>query len=169
MWLHAGAVVWRSLPGALIVDFSRQPAQLVFLSTRNAVDYHGAPVRFGRPSRCWLSFAAAKSFINQNCSADDPAFINRLVLIETVWVLESVYEYSREQIAAAIETLLRMVRVLTEDADLVRVAVVAYRHGADCADALIAGVNSAKGCSRTATFDRSAAKKMPHLVALELR
>jgi predicted nucleic-acid-binding protein len=113
--------------------------------------------------------AAAKSFINQNCSAGDPAFINRLVLIETVWVLESVYEYSRDQIAAAVETLLRMVRVLTEDADLVHAAVATYRRGADFADALIAGINAANGCSRTVTFDRNAAKLVPHFVTLELR
>ena len=112
---------------------------------------------------------AAKSFINQNCSAEDPAFINRVVLIETVWVLESVYEYSREQIAAAIDTLLRMVRVLTEDADLVRAALATYRRGADFADALIAGVNTENGCSRTATFDRTAAKKVPHFVMLDVR
>ncbi len=93
--------------------------------------------------------APATLFINQKCSANDPAFINRLVLIETVWVLEFVYHYSREQIAAAADALLRMVRVLTEDADLVRVAVAAYRRGADFANALIAGVNAANGCSRT--------------------
>jgi predicted nucleic-acid-binding protein len=113
--------------------------------------------------------AAAKAFIAENCSQGDPAFINRLVLIETVWVLESVYGYTREQIAAAIDTLLRMVRVLTEDADLVRSAVATYRRGADFADALIAGVNTAKGCSRTATFDRTAAKKIHHFVELQVR
>jgi predicted nucleic-acid-binding protein len=66
--------------------------------------------------------SAAKAFISRNCSADNPAFIkNRIVLVETIWVLESVYDCSREEIARAVDTLLRMVRVLTEDSDLVRV------------------------------------------------
>jgi predicted nucleic-acid-binding protein len=110
--------------------------------------------------------SAAKAFISRNCSADDPAFINRIVLVETIWVLESVYEYSREEIAAAVDTLLRMVRMLTEDSDLVRVALSAYRRGADFADALIAGTNVARGCTKTVTFDRKAAKKIAHFVVL---
>ena len=110
--------------------------------------------------------SAAKVFISRNCSADNPAFINRIVLVETIWVLEFVYEYSREEIAGAVDTLLRMVRVLTEDSDLVRVALSAYRGGADFADALIAGTNVARGCTKTVTFDRKAAKKVAHFVAL---
>src|ERR1035438_10440989 len=63
-------------------------------------------------------------------------------------VLESVYDYSREEIAGAVDTLLRMVCVLTEDSDLVRAALSAYRTGADFADALIAGTNVARGCTK---------------------
>ena len=61
------------------------------------------------------------------------------MLIETGWVLESVYEYRRENFAVVFDALLRMVRVLTEDADVVRSAIREYRGGADFADALIAG------------------------------
>ena len=81
-------------------------------------------------------------------------------------VLESVYDYSREEIAGAVDTLLRMVCVLTEDSDLVRAALSAYRTGADFADALIAGTNVARGCTKTVTFDRKAAKNVAHFVAL---
>ena len=110
--------------------------------------------------------SAAKAFIKRTCSADNPAFINRIVLVETIWVLESVYHYSREEIAGAVDILLRMVRVLTEDSDLVRVALSAYRRGADFADALIADTNVAAGCTKTVTFDRKAAKKIGEFVAL---
>jgi predicted nucleic-acid-binding protein len=100
--------------------------------------------------------SAANEFISRNCSADNSAFINRIVLVETIWVLESVYEFSREEIAGSVDTLLRMVRVLTEDSDLVRFALTAYRRGADFADALIAATNVARGCSKTVRFGRKA-------------
>ncbi len=108
----------------------------------------------------------AKASINRNCSSDDPAFINRVVLIETVWVLEFVYDYSRNNIAAAVDTLLRMVRMLTEGSALVREALSGYRAGADFADALVAATNAAEGCSRTITIDRKAAKRSIHFVVL---
>jgi predicted nucleic-acid-binding protein len=37
---------------------------------------------------------------------------------------------------------------------------------ADFVDALIAGTNVARGCTKTVTFDRKAAKKVAHFVAL---
>ncbi len=110
--------------------------------------------------------STAKAYINRNCSSDDPAFVNRVVLIETVWVLESVYEYTRDNIAAAIDTLLRMVRVRTENSDLVRGALLAYRAGVDFADALIGESNAAQGCTKTVTFDKKAAQRLAHFVAL---
>jgi predicted nucleic-acid-binding protein len=38
---------------------------------------------------------------------DDPGFINRIVLCELVWVLESAYGYSKDTIVAVLEKLLR--------------------------------------------------------------
>jgi predicted nucleic-acid-binding protein len=104
--------------------------------------------------------AAARALLERESSASDPAFVNRVVVIETVWVLESIYAYTRKEIASAIDALLRTVRIATEDADHVRTAVVAYRGGADFADALIAACNAARGCRVTVTFDRKAAKKI---------
>ena len=108
----------------------------------------------------------ARRFISRNCSANNPAFINRVVLIETIWVLESVYDYTREDIAGAVDALLRTVRMLTEDPELVRAALAVYRGGVDFADALIARSNVAQGCTTTVTFDRKAAKRIAHFVAL---
>ncbi len=110
--------------------------------------------------------AAAKAFIESECSTESPAFINRVALVETVWVLESAYKYRRESVAAAVDALLRMVSVLTEDEAIVRSALGDYRRGADFADALIAVSNAVLGCTKTVTFDRKATKKTPHLVNL---
>jgi predicted nucleic-acid-binding protein len=38
---------------------------------------------------------------------DDPGLINRIVLCELVWVLESAYGYSKDTIVAVLEKLLR--------------------------------------------------------------
>ncbi len=110
--------------------------------------------------------AAARTVLERDASPNDPAFVNRVVVIETVWVLESVYAYARKEIAAAIDGLLRTVSIATEDAEHVRAALVAYRNGADFADALIAASNAARGCSATFTFDRKAAKKIVQFRAI---
>ena len=40
------------------------------------------------------------------CTPEAPGFINCIVLAEFVWVLASVYDYRRPQIASALEALL---------------------------------------------------------------
>jgi predicted nucleic-acid-binding protein len=109
---------------------------------------------------------AAKVYIDLHCSPDDPAFLNWVVLIETVRVLESVYAYSRDQIADAINALLRLDVVTTNDPELVRAALKEYRGGADFADALIAKGNAAKGCTITITFDKKAARRPAHFTLI---
>lgn len=101
---------------------------------------------------------AAGAYMRRQCTRETPCFVNRVVLCELVWVLESVYEYSRAEIADAVDRILRTEELLVEDDEAVRYALSAYRDGgADFADALIGRCNRAQGCSVTATFDRKAA------------
>ena len=102
----------------------------------------------------------------RNCSPADPAFINRVVVLECVWVLESFYEYSREQVASAIDGVLLVAEFEVEDAPVIRETLEAYRAGADFADALIAFSNTYRGCASTATFDNAAAKRLGHFSAI---
>jgi predicted nucleic acid-binding protein len=46
---------------------------------------------------------AATQVITQRCTRDDPGFINRIVLCELVWVLESAYGYPKVTIVAVLE------------------------------------------------------------------
>lgn len=109
----------------------------------------------------------ASRFLEQTCRPDSPGFVNHVVLCELVWVLETAYSYRRDQIAAAIEALLRAVDIEVEDAELAWLALRAYRDpGVDFADALIGLTNRAHGCDRTTTFDRRAAR-MAAFVLLE--
>jgi len=108
----------------------------------------------------------AQHFIDRHSSSEDPAFINRVVVVELVWVLESYSDYSRSQIADAVESLLSTANFRVEDQSAFRSAVKAYREGADFADALIATINDWRGCSATATFDADARKKLPNFTLI---
>lgn len=94
------------------------------------------------------------------------AFVNRVTVLELVWVLESAYDYASALIADAIDVLLDLSTVTVEDASVVRRAVRLYRSGADFADALVAESNLDHLCHATHTFDRGAAKKLPSMELL---
>lgn len=94
-------------------------------------------------------------------------FVNRVTIVELVWVLESAYEYRSTAIADAIDVLLDIARIKVEDASVVRRAVRLYRGGADFADALVAQSNLASVCRTTLTFDRNAAKTLQGMQLLK--
>lgn len=103
--------------------------------------------------------AAATRFIAQNCSPDDPAFINNSVLCELVWTLERAYGFARAEIAKAMAAILGNGIFAVESAQRVTSALARYsRQSADFADLLIGGTNLERGCRFTVTFDRKAAK-----------
>jgi predicted nucleic-acid-binding protein len=98
----------------------------------------------------------AALFLQTRCSTETPAFVNRIVVAELVWVLGRVYRYPRELIADNLALLLRTRTVLVEDGDDVARALELYRDGADLTDALIGLSNTRRGCTTTVTFDRRA-------------
>lgn len=99
----------------------------------------------------------ALSFLHENCTRDDPGFINRIVLCELAWVLKSTFRCTREEVARAIEGLASMAEVRIEDIEETWQALAVYRSGeADFADALLAVTNRTRGCEATVTFDRRA-------------
>lgn len=106
--------------------------------------------------------AIARAYVARNCNPETPAFVDREVVLETVWVLESAYDYARSDIAAAVEAVLQAADLTVEASERVREALRAYRNGADFADAIIAAVNTSADCTFTVTFDKAAASKLPH-------
>lgn len=106
-----------------------------------------------------LQAAAATQCIEQRCHSDFPGRVNRTVLCELVWVLESSYGYSRLEIAAVLERIFRTSQLVVEDLDAAWAALQHYRaSGVDFADALIGIVNRRAGCAVTVTLDRKAAR-----------
>lgn len=101
----------------------------------------------------------ATRFIAHQCSADAPALINRIVICELVWVLESAYGYPRETVALVLEKILRTTQFRIEDSQEAWSSLHEYQTGADFADSFIAAVNRRLGCEHTVTFDRKASRR----------
>jgi predicted nucleic-acid-binding protein len=101
----------------------------------------------------------AAEFLQEHCSPEEPGFVNCVVLVELLWVLQNAYGYERSDIAVAIESLLANGSLSVEWREQVSAALAAYRTtNCDLVDALIAEINVLRGCQATATFDRKAAK-----------
>ena len=98
--------------------------------------------------------AAASRLLNDDCSADNPAFVTVVALCETVWVLKAGYSWSRAQISNAIEALLQMEQVVVEHQAVASLALEDYRASAvDFADACIQRIGALNGAPTTKTFD----------------
>lgn len=87
-----------------------------------------------------------------------PGFISAVVLAEISWVLSRAYKSPREDIAKALEGLLRSAELIIENAEAAYRALSAYQASpsAEFADALIAETAALAGASETVTFDRTA-------------
>lgn len=101
----------------------------------------------------------ASQVISRDCTRESPGFINRIVLCEVVWVLETAYGYPKETIAGVLEKLFRTSQLQVEDVQTAWSAFRSYQKGkADFADCLLGTVNRQHGCERTVTFDQQAGK-----------
>ena len=84
-------------------------------------------------------------------------FIPILVILETIWVLESVYEVARKQILDSIDDLLLMPILEFEVQSLIRSFVTsAQETKIELSDLLIAHSAKFSGCESIITFDKRA-------------
>jgi predicted nucleic-acid-binding protein len=88
------------------------------------------------------------------------AWISHLVLAETIWVLDSVYELARENISTAVDMLLNHRELTVQDADVVSAALVHFRQHpkVEFSDCLVLEIARKAGHLPVATFDRDFAK-----------
>jgi predicted nucleic-acid-binding protein len=92
-------------------------------------------------------------------TVDEPGFVSLVSVVELGWVLSSSYDLEREQVARALELLLRTKTVVVDRADEVAKALRVFKaSSADLADCLIERTAASAGCARTMTFDVGAAK-----------
>lgn len=88
-----------------------------------------------------------------------PLFISNIVVLELIYVLESVYDYCRDDILNALKEMLSIPLFYFENAEAVSdFLVLAEEEKVALTDLFIGVVAKKAGCSTTVTFDKKAAK-----------
>lgn len=87
-------------------------------------------------------------------------WVSHVVLVETLWVLDAVYERSAEQIGAAVERLLAHADLTLQDADIVAAALGQFRAkpALGFSDCLVLEIARKAGHLPLGTFDRQLGK-----------
>ena len=86
------------------------------------------------------------------------------VLLETVWVLESVYGIERAEITRFLHALLGASAFAISHDSVVRSAIRQYQKGSDFADALIVGQAKKEKALALFSFDRRLSRRFPEFV-----
>jgi predicted nucleic-acid-binding protein len=88
------------------------------------------------------------------------AWISHVVLVETMWVLDAVFDRSAEQIATALEMLLDHRELVIHDADVVAAALIHFKQRPTLgfSDCLVVETARKAGHVPVGTFDRELAK-----------
>lgn len=97
---------------------------------------------------------AAEEFVGSG------AWVSHLVLAETLWVLESVYQRNPAQLAAALEMLLKHESLALQDADTVAVALTHFKRkpALGFSDCLVLEIARKAGHTPLGTFDKGLGK-----------
>ena len=98
--------------------------------------------------------AAAEAFVAAG------AWVSHLVLVEAMWVMESVYELSAEKIGVTVAMLLNHATLTIQDADVVAAALGRFRRRAapDFSNCLVLEIARKAGNLPLGTFDRGLGK-----------
>ena len=102
---------------------------------------------------------AVKKTVLETEKKGERLFIPLAVILETIWVLSSVYEHSTENILHALEGLLCVAVFKIDEHD--RVSKMCHRaavQDVDPADLIIGLTSLDHGCATTLTFDKKAAR-----------
>jgi predicted nucleic acid-binding protein len=106
--------------------------------------------------------ARAKALIDS-----EDVFVCTTVLLETEWVLRSVYDYGVPPLAKALRAFAGLPHVTIEDADQAAQALDWMDAGMDFADAL--HLAKAQGCDAFVSFDQLLAPVANRLSAIKVR
>jgi len=94
-------------------------------------------------------------------------FVSSMVVLETAWVLRSVYRFSNDQWGAALAAFGGLPRVTLEEPATVAQALVWMYGGLDFADAL--HLAKARGCEGFVSFDRKFARAANRISDIKVR
>ncbi|HTF64612.1 MAG TPA: type II toxin-antitoxin system VapC family toxin [Edaphobacter sp.] len=101
----------------------------------------------------------ATRIIERQLTEARPGFISLVTMVETVWVLDRIYDLSNAEIAGAVERILQADTLFVQNEQEVFTAAIALKTGvASFADALIGALGAWARCTATLTFDKKAAR-----------
>jgi predicted nucleic-acid-binding protein len=86
-------------------------------------------------------------------------WISHVVLVETIWVMESVYDKTRDEVAAAVGSLLDHQQFALQGPDVVRAALALFRskRSVGFSDCMVLEIARQAGHVPLGTFDRQLA------------
>ncbi len=97
----------------------------------------------------------------------DELLVPDLIVAETVHVLESVYELSRDEVAAFVRSVISYWSIRTQNPALLAKALDIYQdHRIDFAEAYLAAAAETTGVGAVASFDR-AIDRVPTITRIE--
>lgn len=92
-------------------------------------------------------------------SEKNELFVPLLVILELIWVLESVYEIKRAEILDSISELLLMpILQFEHQSTLQQFILAAQKNSCDLPDLLIEHSAKKQGCNKVLTFDKKASR-----------
>lgn len=104
--------------------------------------------------------ALATRLIEGRLTKAEPGFISLVALLETVWVMESVYGADASTVAGIVADLLDSAALEVQDSVAVSDALALYRGGSvDLHDCLIMSLAARRG-AKTLTFDVKASRRL---------
>jgi predicted nucleic-acid-binding protein len=99
----------------------------------------------------------ANDFI-KSLSAINQGFVSLVTIVETIWVLDSVYDQEKELIKEAILKLTKSPRLVVQCGKEIEDALSKEKSDVDLSDTIIAQIGLSFGGENTVTFGRKAAK-----------
>lgn len=104
--------------------------------------------------------ALATRLLEDRLNATDRGYVSLVTLLETVWVMESRYGATPDDVGGIVADLLDTPTLEVQDAPAVRHAMQLYaRGGVDLHDCLIVALAEGRK-ARVVTFDAKAARKL---------
>ena len=90
---------------------------------------------------------------------NQPLYVPLLVILEVIWVLQSAYSVSRQDIVMAISNLLQIPLFEFENQSTLRHFIIsANKYSYDLSDILISQAAFVANCETTLTFDKKASQ-----------
>ncbi|MGV2129224.1 PIN domain-containing protein [Agrobacterium vitis] len=98
---------------------------------------------------------------------DQPGFVNSAVLLEFIWTARRQVKMSKEELKIILSGFLDSENLVLEDENVIELTLDEMdRSSEEFADIFIALKNRELGCRTTMTFDRKAARTVPHMELL---